>query len=821
MEIRHSRPDRPAAACACARRLTSRVPLSPLVLLSLLAATAAGSLATSAGAHEDDHHRLQGGQASLSSSASTPARNRFTFKTKHQVAIYPAAVVDPTLKVSSLIVRTVGDEEHSTHAIRLDPLGWRPQGEDASRGWTYRARRGEAAGGVYSIKLKYTRLGGQLQIKAGGEDWPLPLPSPVESLELMLTVDGHVYCAEFSEGTGADFRRNRAGSLRAADADPPTVCAPACGNAVLELGEACDDGNAIDDDTCSNACVACTPGDDGLEGTFAALQSVVFENPAYVCTTPICHGSEMSGGLDLRGDAAWDALVGVPSEIAPDIARVFAGDDDASLLYMKLAAKTLGSPAPSEVPGVTMPLGLAGIAPEHLEALRLWIRGGAPREGVVGGTSELLAACLPPPDPLKAIPPAVPPADEGLQFTMPPWPLPSQTENQICVATYYDVSAPGLVPEEELVDCAGVFPGTNDTGTNAGKCFSWGRQLAIQDAQSHHMQLYIYQGDYDAEDPGWGSWTCKEGENAGAACEPGDTEFCGSGICSGDIVTLGNCFPPFYGPPDLFIGFSSAPLFLATQEPVLSQVVPAGGYGLLPLKGVIIWNSHAFNFTDQDSTMQAWLNEYFAAELEARADIFFEGDYIYTQDVPPFETREYCATRTFPEGFRFYELLSHVHKRGARFRIYDAPQTPCPSGGPAPNGIGPATSPSCLPGSEDDKIYESFSYDDPIHLHYDPPRVLTGSVAERTLKYCALYDNGATDPSTVKRASTSPPLPSPGIPGGPCPPEERKCLGGPNQAALCFGDDANCPDSVCDACNLRGGVTSDDEMFILVGYSLE
>jgi cysteine-rich repeat protein len=43
--------------------------------------------------------------------------------------------------------------------------------------------------------------------------------------------------------------------------DAPGFCAPACGNGAIDPGEACDDGNKIDDDGCSRSCVRATCGD--------------------------------------------------------------------------------------------------------------------------------------------------------------------------------------------------------------------------------------------------------------------------------------------------------------------------------------------------------------------------------------------------------------------------------------------------------------------------------------------------------------------------------------------------------------------------------
>lgn len=51
-----------------------------------------------------------------------------------------------------------------------------------------------------------------------------------------------------------------------------------------------------------------------------------------------------------------------------------------------------------------------------------------------------------------------------------------------------------------------------------------------------------------------------------------------------------------------------------------------------------------------------------------------------------------------------------------------------------------------------------------------------------------------------------------------CASDRRVCLGGDNQGAACNGDDAACTGGgVCDACPLSGGITTDDEMFVIFG----
>ena len=59
--------------------------------------------------------------------------------------------------------------------------------------------------------------------------------------------------------------------------------------------------------------------------------------------------------------------------------------------------------------------------------------------------------------------------------------------------------------------------------------------------------------------------------------------------------------------------------------------------------------------------------------------------------------------------------------------------------------------------------------------------------------------------------------------GSTCPARERECIGGPMHNSFCNGDDSYCDsspgagDGVCDACPVVGGVTTEDEMFLLLG----
>jgi hypothetical protein len=119
-------------------------------------------------------------------------------------------------------------------------------------------------------------------------------------------------------------------------------------------------------------------------------------------------------------------------------------------------------------------------------------------------------------------------------------------------------------------------------------------------------------------------------------------------------------------------------------------------------------------------------------------------------------------------------------------------------------------------------------YNDPalVRLLGDKTHVLdSDDPADRRYKFCAIYDNGFTEPDRLKRNSTSPHS----FVGGKCYVSALNkdtgigCLGGAHQGELCGGDASVCDstpgagDGVCDACPVQGGVTTEDEMFIMIG----
>jgi hypothetical protein len=493
------------------------------------------------------------------------------------------------------------------------------------------------------------------------------------------------------------------------------------------------------------------------------------------CANDTCHGSGMAGGLDLRADVAWDNIHEMPAT-GSSLDLIEPGDNDASYLWLKVAAKT--NPGSVEIGGSPMPTSATTLSADQLELLRLWIKSGAPETGTVSGTAELLDACLPDEDPIAIRPLDPPAAGAGLQFVLPEWPLPAATEREVCFASYYDFT--DSVPDEFK--------------SGDGESFFVESYDLRQDPHSHHLIIMNYNGSADVDHAAFGEWTCLGGEDDGMACAPKTPGVCGTGYCISQILDRPGCtgFGPPGGPSPL-----SSNQILVAQQAAETRYLPSGAFDTVPLKGIFYWNSHAFNLTTTDLNMHGWVNWIYATDRVHPVKEIFDADMILSPNIPAYQTATLCNTWTAPQGTRLFNLISHTHERGRRFWVND------------PDG---------------NQIYENFVYNDPLNLYYDPPMVFDSPIAaERTLSYCADYNNGVDengdpDPSVVKRFSE---IPANTFIGG-CQPSHcwsgkvGEPCGGRNDHATCDSS-PGAGDGLCDACTVSGGVTTEDEMFLLLG----
>jgi len=617
------------------------------------------------------------------------------------------------------------------------------------------------------------------------------------------------------------------------------TCPPAvCGDGMQSSPEECDDGNQYDGDGCRADCTKtnCTV----FPTTFDLIQRAIFEN--HGCTNDSCHGAAQSGGMDLRAGSSYAHLIDVDAQTVPGFKRIAAGDKDGSLLWINLAGATL--PDQYKAPLRAMPLGLAPISADELEALRLWIEtGGAARDANLPAAASLLNACVPEPEPVKIEPLAPPAAGSGVQLHMPAYTLRAHSESEVCFSTYYDIS--DQIPAAFLTD--------------DGLRFRYESIDIRQDPLSHHLIVDVFRGNEAANDPVWGTYKCRGGEHDGAVCDPLDLTACGSGACATDpdptaIACIG--FGPTPG-----LGTLTSGGFAFAQETTAHFRYPHQVYNELPVRGVLLWNSHAFNLTSKDGTLEAWVNINFpdAEQQKYKAEQIFNVSKIFWTDrfppipspvLPTFQDMEVCQIHIVgPEGgfgnsviqsdetAHIFELSGHMHQHGVRFQIFRGRFT-CKGGANDGQACSPFQVEMCPAGQCTDDggrdpqqalLYTNYIYNDPIILRLDPPILMSGSapLVDRTFTYCGHYDNGkAPNIEKVKRRSTSPPA---GVlfdffsVGGPCAESATRCIGGPNHNQLCNGDDAVCEsspgagDGDCDACPLTGGFRTQDEMFVLFG----
>ena len=521
------------------------------------------------------------------------------------------------------------------------------------------------------------------------------------------------------------------------------------------------------------------------DSTYDAIQDLIFERRG--CTAEACHGSGAAGGLDLQADVSYDNLFEAPSS-ASELSRVHPGTKERSFLWWKLLAATDDT---VEIAGSPMPLGTEPLSDDELELLRLWITAGAPAEGTVLETEALVDGCLPEPEPIMIQPLAAPAPNEGIQIVMPPWPLPASSEDEVCFATWFDLT--DEIPDEFKADA---------------NWFMYDTFEIRQDPSSHHLLIQapiqaLLAGEEITPELVEG-WACLDGPRDGESCDPLDENACGDGgWCISPIQSASGC-----------TGYSPArnlnpSTFSGTQQAQFRRENFPGVFSFAPMRGLIFWNSHAFNLTTSDTRMNARANFHFATDRRYQLQGANEGFAIFRlmrEGAPPYTEKVMCSDIEIPQGGRLTSLGSHTHKRGKHFWFE-------------------------LPSGE--HIYDSFVYNDPLTRYFDPPMEFDQEdPAERTLTACSLFNNGLDedgnpDPETVTRASR---IPYGITTGGSesqlgfC--EPTQCVNPGRTHIECddgienrAGDDAACDsspgagDGFCDACQIWGGVTTENEMF--------
>ena len=527
--------------------------------------------------------------------------------------------------------------------------------------------------------------------------------------------------------------------------------------------------------------------------TYDSTWDAIYNETLVSCANSACHSSEVeAGGLDLTKDNAYANLLDVPSQGSSHY-RVRPKKPSQSSLYRKLSAAT----HQGSYPDLPMPPGGNGLTSDQLEAIQIWISQAAPEEGSVGDTlglqedyiEDLLGVCLPEPGKsiIKALEPPAP--DEGVQSSMPWHDAPAEAEREVCFAVYEDFS--DQIPPEFIDETGEYFYIRGGTKRQA--------------AYTHHNLKYdAAVAIEDIHDPAFGEWTCGAISShpdaalvEGQICEPTDLDSCGTySKCHAELQNSIACNG--YGPTPKNLGDAArgggATLGLGTG------IEKDGYYKKYPLSGIQFWNSHVFNLATEDGVHKVWHNFYYATDRRFEAKSINDVSNIFiATGVAPFTKETKCADYVFDQGDGLLAATSHNHKRGESWfaRIKHTGEI----------------------------IYESFAYDDPAYVYYDP--VITFNSpdrAKRIVENCAVYNNGVNadgSPNIEKVVRSS--LRPPNARG--CKP--TACVAG-KKGSLCNGsdDNASCDselgagDGFCDACAITGAFSSDDEMFIFIGSKL-
>ncbi|MET0339457.1 MAG: hypothetical protein ABW252_00565 [Polyangiales bacterium] len=549
--------------------------------------------------------------------------------------------------------------------------------------------------------------------------------------------------------------------------------------------------------------------------SYEAIQELIFERKG--CTAQACHGEGKVGGLDLRKAASYAGLVDVPSANSAQ-ARVQPGAPRESFLYQKLAAAT--RPGSVSIAGSPMPVGASALTESELEAVALWITKGAPETGTVVDATrgldlgKLLEACVPPGPPVRIKPLEPPAPSEGVQIVMPKYVLKGNSEVENCTPFVYDLTQ--AVPAE-----------FKDEKRNVAFVDS---SRVRQDAQSHHMTVWNPELDIATLQPS-DAWTCRGGDADAQRCDPrkGGSD-CGGGVCAGKPMPGTLCGPgggeqggglngaDFTNPDKLaelladpaklasagaeiwkvlerlLTGGSALPKSLVKTQTPQDYVPPTDGvYWTIPLRGLMWFNSHAFNLQESDTELEARVNFTFAKKRNREMKQLSDASNVYIgAGLAPFQRKTYCVKHVVPQYYNVAAMFGHTHRRGERFWVKD------------PTGK---------------LIYENFLYDDPPTARFDPWLTFDSpDPAKRSLEYCVLYNNGLTkddkpDLELVTRASRMPSLTS-------CKPVA--CVAGKVAAACKVDSDCDSTpgrgDGDCDACPITAGTSTENEMFALSLY---
>ena len=111
------------------------------------------------------------------------------------------------------------------------------------------------------------------------------------------------------------------------------------------------------------------------------------------------------------------------------------------------------------------------------------------------------------------------------------------------------------------------------------------------------------------------------------------------------------------------------PEMLANAQSAQENIPPMEGvYWEIPIRGVMWFNSHAFNLEEQDTELDSRVNFYFAKSREREMKQVTDTRPMYVMaGQPPFTRKSYCSKFTATQGHSLAFMTGQPNRRGERF----------------------------------------------------------------------------------------------------------------------------------------------------------
>src|SRR6185369_1254684 len=128
---------------------------------------------------------------------------------------------------------------------------------------------------------------------------------------------------------------------------------------------------------------------------------------------------------------------------------------------------------------------------------------------------------------------------------------------------------------------------------------------------------------------------------------------CGDGLCASAVKHSVACIG--FGPPEGAVDVAAGGI--AGAQTAQQYIPPRDGvFREIPLRGILYWNSHAFNLTAKDHMMNGRVNLFFTDDLRFKSEQATDSTSIFiAAGQAPFTIESYCANHVVPRGVQVIE----------------------------------------------------------------------------------------------------------------------------------------------------------------------